>query len=58
MEGCPDKFLIFFYVFTLQVSGISSEIFKQIETVENDHDASTAAALEVSLGSPDLIKCP
>ncbi|XP_025158812.1 rho GTPase-activating protein 100F isoform X3 [Harpegnathos saltator] len=30
----------------LQVSGISTEIFKQIETVENDHDASTAAALE------------
>lgn len=30
-----------------KVSGISSEIFKQIETVENDHDASTAAALEV-----------
>ncbi|KAB0794796.1 hypothetical protein PPYR_11635 [Photinus pyralis] len=29
-----------------KVSGISSEIFKQIETVENDHDASTAAALE------------
>lgn len=33
---------------SFQVSGISSEIFKQIETVENDHDASTAAALEVS----------
>lgn len=31
---------------SLQVSGISTEIFKQIETVENDHDASTAAALE------------
>ena len=31
-----------------QVSGISSDIFKQIEAVENDHDASTAAALEVS----------
>lgn len=30
----------------MQVSGISTEIFKQIETVENDHDASTAAALE------------
>lgn len=30
------------------MSGISSEIFKQLETVENDHDASTAAALEVS----------
>lgn len=29
-----------------QVSGISTEIFRQIETVENDHDASTAAALE------------
>ncbi|XP_050310885.1 LOW QUALITY PROTEIN: rho GTPase-activating protein 100F [Anthonomus grandis grandis] len=29
-----------------KVSGISSEIFKQIEAVENDHDASTAAALE------------
>ncbi|XP_033327423.2 rho GTPase activating protein at 100F isoform X6 [Megalopta genalis] len=29
-----------------KVSGISSEIFKQIETVENDHDAATAAALE------------
>lgn len=28
------------------MSGISTEIFKQIETVENDHDASTAAALE------------
>jgi hypothetical protein len=31
-----------------KVSGISSEIFRQIETVENDHDPSTAAALEVS----------
>lgn len=30
----------------LQVSGITNEIFRQIETVENDHDASTAAALE------------
>lgn len=30
----------------LQVSGISTEIFRQIETVENDHDATTAAALE------------
>lgn len=30
----------------MQVSGISSEIFRQIETVENDHDATTAAALE------------
>ncbi|XP_060529396.1 rho GTPase-activating protein 100F isoform X2 [Cylas formicarius] len=29
-----------------KVSGISSEIFKQIEAIENDHDASTAAALE------------
>nr|XP_015839304.1 PREDICTED: rho GTPase-activating protein 100F isoform X5 [Tribolium castaneum] len=29
-----------------KVSGISSDIFKQIEAVENDHDASTAAALE------------
>lgn len=34
-------------ILLFQVSGISSEIFKQIETVENDHDASTAAALEV-----------
>lgn len=30
-----------------KVSGISSEIFRQIEAVENDHDPSTAAALEV-----------
>ncbi len=31
----------------IQVSGISTEIFRQIETVENDHnDATTAAALE------------
>ena len=29
-----------------QVSGISTEIFRQIETVENDLDASTAAALQ------------
>ncbi|XP_065174201.1 rho GTPase-activating protein 100F isoform X3 [Atheta coriaria] len=29
-----------------KVSGISTEIFKQIEQVENDHDATTAAALE------------
>ncbi|XP_031634620.1 rho GTPase-activating protein 100F isoform X4 [Contarinia nasturtii] len=29
-----------------KVSGISSEIFRQIEAVENDHDTSTAAALE------------
>lgn len=28
------------------MSGISTEIFKQIQTVENDHDASTAAAFE------------
>lgn len=32
-----------------KVSGISSEIFRQIEAVENDHDPSTAAALEVSI---------
>lgn len=30
-----------------QVSGVSNEIFRQIEMVENDHDATTAAALEV-----------
>ncbi|XP_071544863.1 rho GTPase-activating protein 100F isoform X4 [Panulirus ornatus] len=30
-----------------KVSGISTEIFRQIETIENDHDASTAAALDV-----------
>ncbi len=28
------------------MSGISNEIFRQIETIENDYDASTAAALE------------
>lgn len=32
-----------------KVSGISSEIFRQIEAVENDHDPSTAAALEVNI---------
>lgn len=32
-----------------KVSGISSEIFRQIEAVENDHDSSTAAALEVKV---------
>lgn len=32
-----------------KVSGISSEIFRQIEAVENDHDPSTAAALEVTV---------
>jgi hypothetical protein len=36
-----DSFILF-----VQVSGISTEIFRQIETVENDHDATTAAALE------------
>lgn len=30
-----------------KVSGISSEIFRQIEAVENDHDPTTAAALDV-----------
>lgn len=30
-----------------KVSGISSEIFRKIEAVENGHDPSTAAALEV-----------
>lgn len=39
-------FLLKWRNMSLQVSGISTEIFKQIETVENDHDASTAAALE------------
>ncbi|XP_063378997.1 rho GTPase-activating protein 100F isoform X2 [Cydia fagiglandana] len=29
-----------------KVSGVSNEIFRQIEMVENDHDATTAAALE------------
>ncbi|RZF36635.1 hypothetical protein LSTR_LSTR007338, partial [Laodelphax striatellus] len=29
-----------------KVSGISTEIFRQLETVENEHDATTAAALE------------
>ncbi|XP_003736630.3 rho GTPase-activating protein 100F isoform X7 [Drosophila pseudoobscura] len=29
-----------------KVSGISSEIFRQIEAVENDHDPNTAAALD------------
>lgn len=35
-------------IYTFKVSGISTEIFRQIEQVENDHDATTAAALEVS----------
>lgn len=30
-----------------KVSGISSDIFRQIEAVENDHDSSTAQALEI-----------
>jgi hypothetical protein len=34
------------FILFVQVSGISTEIFRQIETVENDHDATTAAALE------------
>lgn len=34
-----------------QVSGVSNEIFRQIEMVENDHDSTTAAALEVSTES-------
>ncbi|KAJ0179749.1 hypothetical protein K1T71_004340 [Dendrolimus kikuchii] len=29
-----------------KVSGVSNEIFRQIEMVENDHDSTTAAALE------------
>ncbi|XP_047986311.1 rho GTPase-activating protein 100F [Leguminivora glycinivorella] len=33
-----------------KVSGVSNEIFRQIEMVENDHDATTAAALEVARG--------
>jgi len=37
---------MFVVCFATQVSGISNEIFRQIETVENDHDATTAAALE------------
>lgn len=41
-------YLLYRYVFVCsQVSGISTEIFRQIEQVENDHDATTAAALEV-----------
>lgn len=30
-----------------KVSGISSDIFRQIEAIENDHGPSTAMALEV-----------
>lgn len=37
---------LFTCLYFSQVSGISNEIFRQIETVENDHDATTAAALE------------
>lgn len=37
---------MFGFLLLLKVSGISNEIFRQIETVENDHDATTAAALE------------
>lgn len=39
----------------LQVSGISNEIFRQIETVENDHDATTAAALEAVERRGDMV---
>lgn len=39
-----------------KVSGISSEIFRQIETVENDHDPSTAAALDVSIYCDNNLK--
>jgi hypothetical protein len=37
-----------------KVSGISSEIFRQIEAVENDHDPSTAAALDVIMDLPSM----
>lgn len=40
-----------------KVSGISSEIFRQIESVENDHDPSTSAALEVRKRLIKLIEC-
>jgi hypothetical protein len=43
-HNVPELFNSF--IFFVQVSGISTEIFRQIETVENDHDATTAAALE------------
>ncbi|XP_053693666.1 rho GTPase-activating protein 100F [Sabethes cyaneus] len=46
MGGGPNKEPVLLQGDFRKVSGISSEIFRQIEAVENDHDPSTAAALE------------
>ena len=45
----PDRSRFDQFVLTCarQVSGISTEIFRQIETVENELDAATAAALRL-----------
>ena len=41
--------------FTRQVSGISNEIFRQIETVENRYDQSTAEAFRTVQKSGEMV---
>lgn len=40
---------------TVQVSGISNEIFRQIETVENRYDQSTAEAFRAVQKSGEMV---
>lgn len=46
LQKCGNKDPVLLQGDFRKVSGISSDIFRQIESVENDHDHSTAAALE------------
>ena len=47
--------IIFKYYFSFQPTGISEEVFRQIETVQNRYDSSTAEAFRVVQKSGEMV---
>lgn len=47
--------MIFKYYFSFQPTGISEEVFRQIETVQNRYDSSTAEAFRVVQKSGEMV---
>ena len=46
---------LYFFLIFLQGTGISEEVFRQIETVQNRYDSSTAAAFRAVQKSGEMV---
>ena len=51
----PRQLIRFFLLFSSQGTGISEEVFRQIETVQNRYDSSTAAAFRAVQKSGEMV---